>query len=781
MTRRDSRLVARAIARGVFLAAGISAVAAAALVTRRGWWFEGSRARPPRRPTAAATLEVKPRPMASVGIDPGAIRRLVAGPHELDDRRLSPLLRAAASWKRRGESGRRVVDQVCLVPDADAFLEALAEWDQDAFFPILIDEPAWVLPYLRAFRPARVVRYKGRGKPAADILAGWRRAALAVGRAWGPAGFEPNREADDVPRALDAIIPARLQVTSPGVVLSSPGAPMLAGAAALAAGRFQPLILVDPPTNPSAKPGDPTRAWDYATVPGLVQAWDFVHAIEARISIIRPRHELLGDDCDFITVAGDWPYRFRVAANQFEPGEYALDDFMGRIRDRDESSDWLTRFKGRWAFVGRLTGDPAASVAHAMASLFLQPTTALLWDTYDHNRKRWIDYNLNGAALRFAHMLGGSSHVVARDGDQATLNDWHAAIETRPHPGLVFLNSTGSPDGFTISGGPGRPADLPSGTPCAVAMIHSFSAADPADPATIAGRWLSQGAYVYFGAMNEPFLLSFRRPRLVAKLIEAGVPFAAALREGDSEVYGHPWRMVFLGDPLYRIEPRLGSNGPDGGRESVGEWIRGSPGADTWPLQEVARAPTIGDPGDADRLLADSLDAAILETLSSQGASSAAEWIERLRRVSRASLAPARRRVFDELVIDVLRERAADEPLWDMLSTIPPGERGERVWSALEGCAFAEFARASMAGTRAGFAQALETWEKALRVPWPPESRFPEQITQRAGDLARNEAGGRLGPWRERLRQAARLFPVGSKSATAIAAELARIEGAIRP
>ena len=38
---------------------------------------------------------------------------------------------------------------------------------------------------------------------------------------------------------------------------------------------------------------------------------------------------------------------------------------------------------------------------------------------------------------------------------------------------------------------------------------------DPTNPETIAGRWLAQGAFVYFGSVNEPFLLSFRTPRLV--------------------------------------------------------------------------------------------------------------------------------------------------------------------------------------------------------------------------------------------------------------------------
>ena len=50
------------------------------------------------------------------------------------------------------------------MPDEVAFLEAIAAWDERSYFPILIDEPAWTLPFLRAFRPARVVRYAGRAQ-----------------------------------------------------------------------------------------------------------------------------------------------------------------------------------------------------------------------------------------------------------------------------------------------------------------------------------------------------------------------------------------------------------------------------------------------------------------------------------------------------------------------------------------------------------------------------------------------------------------------------------------
>ena len=84
--------------------------------------------------------------------------------------------------------------------------------------------------------------------------------------------------------------------------------------------------------------------------------------------------------------------------------------------------------------------------------------------------------------------------------------------------GLVLFNSSGGPDQFSISGRAGPARRHPAGVPAAVAMIHSFSAADPTDPQTIAGRWLAQGAFVYFGSVYEPFLPAFRTPGLVAEL-----------------------------------------------------------------------------------------------------------------------------------------------------------------------------------------------------------------------------------------------------------------------
>ncbi|HEY2159342.1 MAG TPA: hypothetical protein VGH33_27195, partial [Isosphaeraceae bacterium] len=107
------------------------------------------------------------------------------------DPRLAELRRASAAWQLRGGPARRVIDQVCLVPDVATFYEALATWDEDRFFPILIDDAELDLKFLRAFHPARVVRFATSGRPM-EPGGEWARAVEAVGEAWSPEGATPG-------------------------------------------------------------------------------------------------------------------------------------------------------------------------------------------------------------------------------------------------------------------------------------------------------------------------------------------------------------------------------------------------------------------------------------------------------------------------------------------------------------------------------------------------------------------------------------------------------------
>src|SRR4051794_38616318 len=153
-------------------------------------------------------------------------------PTSLSDPRLGPLRWVSVSWEMRAGPGREVVDLVCLVPDLPTFFEAVSCWDRGHYFPILIEDVETTSRFIRAFRPARIVRFPRAPSPIAEDRV-WERAVAAVGASW----------TDEADRASSRLagdsVPKGLGPTPPGVVLSSPSAPMLAGAVALAAGRFQ--------------------------------------------------------------------------------------------------------------------------------------------------------------------------------------------------------------------------------------------------------------------------------------------------------------------------------------------------------------------------------------------------------------------------------------------------------------------------------------------------------------------------------------------------------------
>jgi len=748
---------------------------------------------------------------------------LPAAPVGLDDPRLSSLRHAADAWRQAVEPRRLVIDQVCLVPDVPSFLEAIAVWDERHFFPILIDEPIWVLPFLRAFRPARVVRYRGRAQtgagsraptispePPASREAEWSSALEAVARAG--SGPDPS----DANGSFDGATPRRPGRPPPGLVLAAPDSPMLAGAVALAAGHLQPLVRLEPYAGALNAQGGPDGPRHFGDVLTLEEAWDFARRVEDQVAARVAHYRQLGDDCDFLTIAGDWPYRYTYDVGVGPArGLFAVDDLIGRRLEGGPNGYALSRSRRRWSYAGRLLGDPAASVARAMGALFLQPRSALLWNTYGGGDPR-SDYTMGPAADLLTRALPGPGAVVHRAGRLAGLTSWHRTNDPVNRSGLVLINSSGEADYFTITGGPGRPGDVPRGVPAAVAMIHSFSAADPTNPETIGGRWLAQGAFVFFGSVNEPFLPAFRTPRLVAALLAAEVPLVAALRQGEFEAFGFPWRLVYLGDPLYRLEvatpmqrrpiparpdssrsdgspsggPRrswlgtwwnTGDRVPNGESDRVGpsDWQTMAPAYADWPILEIA-PPVAGPVPPPERRESDTeddrlrwcLDAAIAESTrpgargrpSHRGAGAGAmalssnlrpvNWRSVLRQVLRDRLEQRLRPVFDDLLIDALGEIGAFDELQSRLAQLPPQECGPRVWLALETCAMDRLARlVQEKDPIQSFARALSLWDEVVRLSWPAGSPFPAQFTERVAALTAADAPRRLGAWLDRLRR----------------------------
>ena len=565
-------------------------------------------------------------------------------PRSLNDPRLSALKEAAETWATRPGPTRRVVDQVCLVPDLPTFLEAIGTWDREHWFPVLFDEPESALRFVRAFRPARVVRMPSKSAPIANSKR-WEAAARAVEKSWSSGG------GDD------------LGATPPGVVLSRPGAGMLAGAVALAAGRFEPLVRWDPP--------GPAVA-----LPKIEDLNPLLVSLEVAVGTRVPRFGRLGDDCDFLTLAGGYPAKYRILDND-QPGQYAFDDLVGRRLD-DAS---------RWAFAGRLVGGPAESTYAAMCALFLQPESALLFDGYAGRKDEWAPFRLGPAA----EVLRTKLDVTLVDAfKEADLDGWRRAFGIPGPAGLVMANSSGAPDFFNLPGkAKGAPGDIPIGPPVAVSIIHSFSAARPEDTATIAGRWRANGAYLYLGSVNEPYLQAFRSPTLVADLLAKGVPAAAAARKLlDEDVFGKPWRLTVLGDPLYRLDPEAARV------PRLPTWDRTA----DWPaFDPSSKPPARGAPA------ANRLGAAFREALATVGTPEGL-GMEALRAslttIPRASLDPADKANYDALLAElvVYGDRADWEPL---VRLIPEAERTGALQRAIEARASVESASPDSRGRAA--------------------------------------------------------------------------------
>ncbi|MFM7592712.1 MAG: hypothetical protein ACKO85_13075 [Isosphaeraceae bacterium] len=434
---------------------------------------------------------------------------------ELDD---TNLLAASENWRKMAaESRRKIADVVCLVPNRETFLEALGAWDDKTFFPILIDDPELNLKFISAFRPKRVVRYPGKVDPVPNEKI-WPVALTAALRGILPAAEKPR-----------GLIPGNIlwlqqPPRSPGMVLARQGDDAIA-AAALAAGRKQGLALWPEDKN-------------WGDVLSVDDAALRARAAEVIMADIKAKADKMGDDIDFITLMGDLPYRYNTPQ-----GINCLDDLIGR-NIQDEKAQ-------RWAYAGRIRGSLRQQIYMVMCGLFLQPSNALLFNGYGPTDPKSKGYPLATATSRLDSF--GFRSELARDG---TLAAWRKSFFPTNEAGLIFVNSSGEPTAFNLQGSTGTTWDVPWSVPTRIHIIHSFSAADAADPYTIAGRWLANGAYGYFGSVNEPYLQSFRSAGLITDCLMRGLPWAASVRQNPGrEMFGQPWRLMVFGDPLMIIEP----------------------------------------------------------------------------------------------------------------------------------------------------------------------------------------------------------------------------------
>jgi len=663
------------------------------------------RTRPRRRPALLVCLG-----LAAACAGPAAAQSTIFDP------RFEEVRRASVVWDNRKGPQREVVDVVCLVPDLPTFLDAVAAWDGRHYFPVLIDDAEYALKFLREFRPARVVRYPAR--TARVEPASWDRAVAAVGKAWDDAGkaVEPAPPGSEVPQALGPV--------PPGVVVSTPESPTLAAAVALAAGRFQPLLKWETPKH-------------FADVLTADEARAAALSLEALIAARYPRYAGLGDDCDFVTLAGDYPYRYNAS------GVNAFDDLILRPGAAGPR---------RWGFAGRITGDMTRGVYQAMCGLFLHPTSALLFNAYTQKEPPWTEYAMDGALNRLTPVLKTS----LRNGELASLPGWHQGFDpVNPH-GLLLINTSGSPTAFNLDQGPGQTADVPETGPTGVLIVHSFSAEAPDDPETIAGRWLANGAFAYYGSVNEPYLQAFRPPGLVASFLAENLPVVAAVRRGPGEPLCDPWRLMYVGDPLYRIKD------PGDAPGRLAAW----PPVASWPAYTEFAEP---GPEAPDSLrFGWAVKTAVFLTQTGTRPGQKPDLAGALLGIARDRLEPGLRPLYDDLLVDALVQSRRTAELIDRLTRVAPPGRSASVRRHLETAQTAALQRASSAKN---LRQALALWADVVRAPGSRD--FVAMFTLRVARIV-DENPVRLAAWRDRLRAALRSEPDPSNVAV-LRAELTRV------
>ena len=508
MDRRRGRVARRARARCArpAHATSLAVIAAcAALLTLGGALAQPEKAPPPDAPTPKAPTPEAPKSKPDTSID------LTKLPPEV-------------VLGLRVESVRRrlpVAGTLVLVPDAAAFLDAIARWTIEARFPILIDDHTdagreRIARFVRAFKPTEVLRWSGDG--AHDLAAAEsldeREKMLAdiAAQTWGAADraslFARWRE---------------LRFAPPGVVVASLYDRAWPAAVALAAGRGEPIFWLRTPPR-----GTLGAVMSQADVDALVGA------IEGGLDAASILWRGVGDVIDAVTLCMTIPVRI-PGPDANPPGALALTDRIGRHADG-----------ARWAWTGLIPGAEEESLWRAMSALFLVPTSAWLANGY-RDRPGYNEYDIAPAAARLTE--AGLSVVTT---PEATIAGWRARARTGVTTGFIHVNTSDGARAFNLTDGLDSASDTPMlWEPTIVHFIHSFSAANLDDRRTLGRMWLDRGAYVYIGSVREPFLLAFQTPGALVQRWLAPTPLAIAASKNT----GHAWRVLYLGDPLITIGP----------------------------------------------------------------------------------------------------------------------------------------------------------------------------------------------------------------------------------
>jgi len=195
----------------------------------------------------------------------------------------------------------------------------------------------------------------------------------------------------------------------------------------------------------------------------------------------------------------------------------------------------------------------------AMSSLFIQPRTSFIFDSYT-NEEPWVQWDGTATAeLISAASIAGTRlfDVTLLDEPTQSLGHWRAATNRGlggNRGAFILVNTMGNSDFFELRPGRARAGDVPHLlSPSIVHFVHSWSCQFPGKRETIGGRWFERGAFAFVGSVQEPGLAAFvPTPQFAGRLLSSAA-WAAAARVETAE----PWRIAVFGDALFVIGPDL--------------------------------------------------------------------------------------------------------------------------------------------------------------------------------------------------------------------------------
>lgn len=426
------------------------------------------------------------------------------------------------------QTGRRIgvlrqnvptVNQVVIVPDLPTFLVAIQEWSLQGRWPILLKDSKYTQLFLEGFKPEKVIRLPSVNQPLAtgqtlrtemlkSVAAAWEVSQPEqLGEKWRELGWKP-----------------------PGVVMTWEQDPSWPAAVALAADRGQPLTFLP---GDFGKPNDVMSEATWETLKNQVQSLVMQTGYPAI---------LLGDVIDTITIVRD------LAVKREAPPDLRLPP--NRQEQQLAVMDGLARYENeqRWAIASWIYGDTSRAIYQAMSAIFLNPETALLYNSYEF-KDNWNNYRMNRANNTLKWM-GFNTQLIQRP--QASLETWKNLVKKPFDFDLILINSQGNARNFRVGDQDARVQDIPAlKSPAIVHIIHSWSATRPGDKGTIAGRWLDNGVYVYIGSVHEPYLTAFVTPQELVNRLQQRTPMVLAARQFEEK----PWKITTIGDPLMTLLP----------------------------------------------------------------------------------------------------------------------------------------------------------------------------------------------------------------------------------